>query len=74
MNKFLELFKGALVFCLVFFVPIFFAIILQTNNVFELNKMVLFRVLALLAVLLLYVSTAKNPSPEHSGSPLDRGE
>jgi len=46
-NKILELFKEILIFWVIFFVPIFFALFLKTNNVFELNKIVLFRVLVL---------------------------
>jgi len=51
LNKILDLMTETLYLGVVFLLPIFFAIFFKTANVFELNKIVLFRILVLLLFL-----------------------
>ncbi|PLX21769.1 hypothetical protein C0584_01550 [Candidatus Parcubacteria bacterium] len=46
-RKILEIFESILVYAIPFFVPLFFALFFKTNNVFSLNKIVLFKVLVI---------------------------
>lgn len=48
LTKIAELLSASAILAVVFFVPIFFALFLKTANVFELNKMALFRILVLI--------------------------
>ncbi len=56
-NKILSLIISINIVAIVFLTPLFFAYILKTNNVFELNKIVLFQILVLL---LLFFTFFKN--------------
>lgn len=52
LSKILGLLSELCILSIVFFVPLYFALFLKTTNVFELNKIVLFKILVLVLLLL----------------------
>ncbi len=49
-------------FIIIFLIPVFFSIFLKTNNVFELPKLVLFKILLLIIVLLFTIKFSFHPN------------
>ena len=59
-NKILNLLIEINYLAIVFFTPIFFALFLKTNNAFELNKIILFKILVLILLLLTVIKIIIN--------------
>ncbi len=59
-NKILNLLIEINYLAIVFFTPIFFALFLKTNNAFELNKIILFKILVLVLLLLTIIKIIIN--------------
>jgi len=62
-NKLIDLLKEICFLSIIFFTPLYFALFLKNNNVFELNKLVLFKILVLI---LLFLSILKYIWPSRS--------
>lgn len=60
LNKIIDLLIGFFIACAVSFPPVFFALFLKTNNVFELNKIILFKILVILQLALTVIKAVLN--------------